>query len=38
MMYCFTTDGFLYPLTKALAITAVDNGAKLVKVTLKWGK
>lgn len=37
MLYCVTTDPFFYSLSATLAVTAVDNGGKVTKVTLAYG-
>lgn len=37
MMWCYTTSGHLYSLTEALAVTAPDNGAKVVELMLTYG-
>lgn len=38
MLYCVTTDPFFYALSKTLAVTSKDNGGKVTKVTLTFGK
>jgi len=37
MLYCVTTDPFFYKSSKALDVTAKDNGGKVTKVSLTYG-